>query len=296
MIHLPDDPSPLALADWLEVSLLGQIDEPHRISDTEITGLMDEAGIDPEINFANVRAEIGARIGILGHAYPIVRDGQGFSKRAGWELCLHYTFMLLASLNQHYEELVFKGGTANRPAEIFEWLTGLALQKYVAGKVVRIGAPRREPVPGGFPEAVKYLAAQMAEEFGYGELELQHSGDDAVDLAAWRPQVDRRPSQMIILAQCAIGIDWREKRSDFSEKVWRRHIRWHTDPVPAFAVPFFHEPGNTWRETAVRGGIIFDRARIMSLVDQASIPGELTADMNRWCTERLQQVSLLALG
>jgi hypothetical protein len=240
--------------------------------------------------------EVVGRVQLLGEVYPVVRDGYTFSRRFNWTDRLPYSFMLLASLNQHYAELVFSGGTAGRPAEYFEHLTGLALEKYMGGTALRIGAHRRDPVPAAFPEAVSFLSAQMMEDCGYGELEVQQSGDDNADVVAWCPHFDRRPSQVIILAQCAIGTDWREKPSELDTKVWRRHIRWHTDPLTAFAVPFFHELGNSWRETATRGGIIFDRPRIAALVSNSDIPPQLAADMTGWCNLRLKQGVALALG
>ena len=296
MIRPPDQTSPVALADWLEVSLLGQLDEPHRISDAEINGALQDADIDPETEFANLRAEIGLRIRMLGEAYPVLRDGQGFARRGDWQERLPYAFLLLVSLNQFYEELVYNRGTANRPAEIFENLTSLALRKYVPGKTIRMGASRRDPVPAAFPDAVRFAAVSMNEEFGYGELEIHDSGDDGLDVIAWCPHIDNRPSQLIIMAQCAIGTDWHRKRDDLQNEVWRRHIRWQTQPVKAFSVPFFHPQGNSWTETAVRGGIIFDRLRIAALVEAGDLPEALSDAMIAWCQERLHQVAGLALG
>src|SRR6516164_1309202 len=52
MIRLPDDLTPSSLADWLEVSLLGQIEEPHTISDAEIAGVLRRADADVETEFS----------------------------------------------------------------------------------------------------------------------------------------------------------------------------------------------------------------------------------------------------
>jgi hypothetical protein len=296
VIRLPDDLTPSSLADWLEISLLGEIDEPHSISDAEIYKVLRSADADVETEFENLRLEVVRRSRLLGDIYPLVREGYAFLRRTEWTERLTYSFMLLVSLNQSYADLVFGGGSATRPAELFEFLTALALERYLGGSAIRIGAHRRDPVPAAFPAAVRYLAVQLMEECGYGELEVHQSGDDNVDVVAWLPHFDRQPSQAIVLAQCAIGTDWRVKRSEIDAKVWRRHIRWHTEPMTAFAIPFFHEAGNSWRETATRGGLIFDRPRISSLVFNAEVPQQLAAGISEWCRARLEQTAALALG
>jgi hypothetical protein len=70
---------------------------------------------------------------------------------------------------------------------MFELLVGVALGNYVNGPVVRMGAKRFAPVPGGFPAAVKYLSSEMREECTYGRIRVHYAGDDGLDLVAWRP-------------------------------------------------------------------------------------------------------------
>jgi hypothetical protein len=296
MIRPPDDTAPNGLADWLEVSLLLLEDDPRRISDEEIIRAIEGANFDSESDLPNLKAEISRRARLLGGAYPISHDRGGFAQRKTWTNYICYSFMLFVSLNQYYSELVYTRGTAKRPAEIFEDLTGLALAKYITGQVVRIGAPRRNPIPAVFPTAVKYVADLMREECDYGRIEVHFGGDDGLDLIAWRRHTDERPSQMIVFAQCAIGTDWPDKRTGLSLELWNEHIRWHTPPIKAFAVPFCHELGNSWRETAVVGGIIFDRPRIVSLLRPRDVPTALIGQMEQWCRQRLDRVRTLALG
>jgi hypothetical protein len=129
--------------------------------------------------------------------------------------------------------------------------------------------------------------------FGYGELELQNSGDDGVDIVTVKSFRDRQASQLVILSQCAIGLDWREKRSELDLDVWQRHIRWATKPAKAFVVPFHIDRDGAWPETAVRGGIIFDRGRLVNFM-HAKLNPDLKAGMRDW-TER-RRTSILDLG
>jgi hypothetical protein len=296
MITLPASQDAAALVDWLETSLLTQ--EIDRISDTAITNAFSDADLGDESDalLANMLQAVGTRATVVGAAnYPVERQGLGFSRRGAWGDFLPYCFMLFVSLNQNYRELAFRGGTASKPAELFEKLASTALEKYLQCSVLRIGAPRRKPVPPGFPAAIAYLAKELGERVGHGDLERQTSGDDGVDLVGWRSFGDARASQAIILAQCAIGTDWRDKRDEVSLEMWRRHIDWHSAPLKGFAVPFHHQEGNPWRETATRAGIILDRLRIARLVDAAALPPTERRQMVAWCQTRLGEIAQLNL-
>jgi hypothetical protein len=198
--------------------------------------------------------------------------------------------MLFASLNQNYAELNYIGGSANRPAELFETLASKAVEKYLRCSVIRMGAPRRPPVPSKLSKALEYVANDLGEIIGSGDVEKHDSGDDGVDLIGWQTFGDARPSQLMILAQCAIGTDWRDKRDAVSLALWRRHIDWHSKPLKGFAVPFHHEEGNSWRETAARAGIIFDRLRIAKLVSASELSAATKKAMIGWCETRCKKI------
>ena len=295
MITLPPSQDAIALVDWLEASLLTQ--STGRISDTAILDVFSEADLDedPDSLLAAMHRTVRVRSTAIGASYPLQRDGLGYSRQGEWKSYLPYSFMLFASLNQSYAELSYAGGTANKPAELFERLASKAVEKYLHCSVIRIGAPRRTPVPFQFPDALVYAVEELGEIIGQRDLERHNSGDDGVDLIGWRPFGDARASQAIILAQCAIGIDWRDKRDGVSLKMWKRHIDWHSDPLKGFAVPFHHEEGNSWRETATRAGIIFDRLRIAKLVDDTALSAPVRQEMVKWCEAHLKKIHKLTI-
>lgn len=294
MIRPPIELTPTTVADWLEASQLSD-DAQERIADATVQDELEQANVEEtEVHLANLRGEVSRREQLLGPRYPLTRNGLGFRRKVAWQECLPYSFLLLVSLNQLYRPLVFQAGSANVPAELFESLAGAALKNYVGGEAIRIGAPRRQPVPAAFPHAVRYLADQLSETFGYGELEIQQGGDDGIDIVVWKPFNDRLSSQLVVLAQCAIGTDWKEKRSSLDLNVWGRHIRWATAPLRAFAVPFQHELGGIWEETGLRGGIILDRARIVANLPDPALPAAEIDRLRQWCVARLRRVRGLA--
>lgn len=294
MLRVPESLSPEALSDWLEASIMVAPEPPTRISETEILEALETGGVpDPEALLSNIRGQIRSRGRVLSRRYPIRLEGSGFDRKGTWPTYLPYSFLLFVSLNQWYADLTFQRGAATTVGEMFEEFTGLALRRYLNASILRIGSPRRPPVPAGFPDAVGYAAAELGEECGYGEMEIHQSGDDGLDLLAWLPFPDRRASQLIALAQCAIGTNWAEKRSDLDVKLWQRHIRWDVDPVRVFSIPFEHEPGNSWRETSVRAGIVLDRVRLVSLVGKQAIPTPLEEQLTAWSALRFTQVSEL---
>ena len=126
-------------------------------------------------------------------------------------------------------------------------------------------------------------------------MEIQRSGDDGVDVIAWKPFGDNRSRQLVILAQCALGRDWAKKRSELELKVWDNHIRWDTGPVKAFSVPFAIDTGGTWAETATRGGVVLDRTRLTSILASGDLQAAFRKKISKWCAERIKQAQKLSL-
>ncbi len=296
MIKLPNSLDPAALTDWLEASLTVKSKTPFRVSDAEILGeLRDRDTDDPDALLANVIAQVDLRKKAIGDAYPFERQGQGFIRLGTWDEYLCYSFLLMTSLNQFYIELNFKGGTANKPAELFEHVTAIALRNYLGSQIIRMGAPRRNPVPSSFPLAIDHVVARVGEALGQRDIEDHKSGDDRADVIAWKPFDDGRPSQLMVFGQCAIGTDWASKRDELSLDLWRRHIDWHSHPVKVFAVPFHHEADKPWRETATRAGIVFDRLRIARLVPKRPAPKKLSSDIAKWAATRVKAAKRLEI-
>jgi len=287
LLRLPNADEPEYLTDWMEASLLVQ-NRPERISDADLQDALEEAGRDRDEGLEHVLQQFRHRSNAIGARYPIERVGSGFRARGAWEDYLCYSFLLFVSLNQGYGELSFRTGP-KEPSILFEILTARALELFLGGTAIRIGAPRLRPVPGGFPAALAYLADAIKEPVrGDGGLERHGSGDDGLDIWVTNAFQDVRTSSLFVVAQCAIGEDWPAKRSELDLELWYRHIDWFTRPMKAFAVPFQLNQ-DSWRETATRGGLILDRPRIAQALDAAHLPGPIVTRIRNWTRQRIRQ-------
>lgn len=271
----------------MEASLLVQR-RAERISDSDLEDALEEAGRDEEEGLEHILQQFRHRSQAIGRRYPIMRAGMGFQARGTWQNYLCYSFLLFTSLNQSYGELSFRAG-AREPSILFEVITARALELFLGGVAVRIGAPRLPPVPGGFPAALAYLANAINEPVrGDGGLERHGSGDDGLDIWLMKGFQDQRTSSVFVVAQCAIGEDWGAKRSELDLALWYRHIDWFTPPLKAFAVPF-QVNQDSWRETATRGGLVLDRPRIAQTVEPAHLPGSIVTRIRNWTRQRINQ-------
>ncbi len=271
----------------MEASLLVQ-DRRTKLSDADLQDALEEAGRDRDEGLEYVLQQFRHRTHAVGDRYPVERVGLGFRTRGTWEDYLCYSFLLFVSLNQSYGELNFRTG-AREPAILFEVVTARALELFLDGTAVRIGAPRLAPVPVGFPAALAYLADVIKEQVrSDGGLERQGSGDDGLDIWLTKRFQDERASSIFILTQCAIGEDWGAKRSELDLALWCRHIDWFTQPLKAFAVPFQINQ-DSWRETAARGGLILDRPRIAHALEPAHLSAPIVRRIRNWTRQRIRQ-------
>lgn len=287
MLRVPNLDTPECLTDWMEASLLA-LPQVGRVADADLQESLQEAGHNREDELELIIQQSRQRQHVLGPHYPFERDGLGFRARGTWDQHLCYSFLLFVSLNQAYTELRHRQA-AREPAILFELVTARSLELFLGAQAIRIGAPREPPVPAGFPAALAHLGAAIGEpEHPNGDLERHGSGDDGLDVWTIKSFQDERPSNIFVLAQCAIGTDWGDKRSELNLDLWHRHIDWFTQPLRAFAVPFQINQ-NSWRETATTGGLILDRIRIALTTRAADLPDPITQRMEGWIRARIEQ-------
>lgn len=219
-------------------------------------------------------------------AYPfeVSRSGVTAYDTGVEDRYLVYDFLLLLSL------LGKDAGAAGANAErLFEDLSRLALHEYLGGPsrsadAVVFGFPRRL-LPPGFPDAVDDLCARLSEGGSHRDVPESVDQKDAhLDLVGWRAFPDGRTSKLIFFGQCATGSNWRSKLTELQPDGWCK--AWLREPLAVNPVRAYFLPHRVdrdlWRTAAIYGGVLFDRCRVVWLIDgmDQALRDELRAWVN----------------
>jgi hypothetical protein len=172
-------------------------------------------------------------------------------------------------------------------AKLFERLTTHAMERYIGGRAVNVGFPRRGDIPRGFSACIDYVCEQAMEMRGDVKRFSSDTKDEDVDIVAWRSFEDRRPSQVMIFLQCATGRHWKDKATDLSLDEWRSCIAWAAPPLRGFAFPFVCSDRAEWRRLSGQGGVLLDRLRIASLVRDDP---RLDSELRQCCTDLVEHL------
>lgn len=291
MIQAPETDRAEALCDWAEACAL--FSRGVSISDVKDElldgGLATNDSVDPLLSAVRREAD-RRRIGCA-EAYPLTWTDRRIEVTGGWRDAPAYCFMLLLSLTHHYSQLRLSDAASQTPAELFESICVTAYEVYVGGRAIRFGSRRRNPIPTQFEAAVRYVCQETSEDHGHGLFARASLQDDGLDVLAWRPFGDSRSGQLVLLGQCAIGVNWTTKIRELSLERWRGHVRWAVTPLTSISLPLVHSDGVEWRRNLADAGIIFDRVRIAALIHRA---GGLTKPLRTavigWCRGQLQRL------
>lgn len=271
--------SPEELADWLEYTALLSADRDTSIWDlarvlnrSGSTDVLDdpedleyaETGIDDASYQIAERAfaAIEERGRSCGGAYPFEVGDSYIRLRQGGADCV-YTFLLLLSAK------MAQAAPDKAAICLFEDLAAAAAANYFGAPQPGVGSavfgfPRRM-LARQFPKALDELCSQMGEGIGHVDRPRTKAQKDAkLDVVAWRHFADGRPGKLIAFGQCATGSNWRGKLTELQPRnfirLWMREAP-VLEPVRMFFTPERVDE-NLWLETAVNGGILFDRCRM----------------------------------
>ena len=217
-----------------------------------------------------IHEEIERRRSLLGSRYPFSLSGGTLryqSKENGI-----YEF-LLAICNS---PTLTSGKHACLP-RVFERLSARLVAAYFGSdtEFIHTGAPRDKEVGKSFIDAMKTVA-ERTQEWTWGpDEDLPDdpiNGDSGCDFVVWpSPPDGRKVGQLFILGQCACGNDWSTKFNDLTIK---KLSKWFNplslvDPVRCFSTPF-HVVDAMLKEASREGGMVFDRARLVSISHKMS--------------------------
>lgn len=282
MFQVPDAESSEAVADWIELELAAG---ESQLSKTKISSIVESvSGSDPGEAFLS---DVWRRLEERQSRYSIAFfrcDRDLVHRSLNQPTPAEYTACLLFSLYGVSDE-------HRTDPKIFERLSAEAIKNYLQGKAFVFGWPVLPDVQADIALRVKDLTDAAREKFV--EAPAERYKDRGVDVIAWKPFAEHqtgehRSNQLVILAQCAAGANWRQKTGQLPYKAWIQYVHWACDPVPGFALPHVI-PADLWHDVSREvGGILFDRIRIVNLLPDGAQEDKLRDEIEVWVARELE--------
>ncbi len=289
MIPAPPTTTTEELADWVEVSCLKSRNQRISRSDT-IDQLQRYEVPNADEVATTLWRELDRRSRVLGNWYPFTVEQTRLFRPGGWQAHPVYTMLVLVSLAPQFSDTRIRN--YNEISKLFEHVVALAVERYIAGKSLRIGHHRQLPVPKSFANLLRFLSGQLGENLRRAKPLNPNTKDCRADVIAWKPFADRRGGQLVVLTQCASGTNWAGKLTELNVQLWERYIEFVVTPVRAFAIPFVETNDQRWLEFGTLGGIAFDRLRIVEMLGGSQAPNRLLTDIRRWSRAQIQRVPI----
>lgn len=284
-----------ALCDWIEASALFSADE---ISKSDVADILVENGVYNSQDFASER--IDDAWSVLNHRFAFLHNPYGMSVSANriqrerpWTELPSYGFCLSVSCRTLYPRWsATLGNDYTQQGELFERISLESLTRTLPGWTVR-----RVGWSPSNPQRLRATIDSIVNdifEVQSSEIDLHvdaNANELGMDLLAFYSFQDRQASIPLIMAQCASGQNWTEKRKTPDFDIWRKVISFNSNPVRAFFMPFaFADDRSFRRESTLVSGIFFERYRILGALVRSGVA--LPADLNRalieWVSPKIE--------
>jgi len=282
MIRISDPNSIAFISDWVElyIAVTGEF-----ISKTKLSQLLEkDTGEEPKESFiCDVWTELEYRKKLY-NTCPFQIDSLAIEPNASFTPNNAYLACLIMA--------IFGAENGSQgTSKLFERLVCQAIQKYLSGEAVVFGWPVIKGEKTSIRDRIIDLSIRLNER--YVESPAERYKDRGVDVVAWKPFLEKppRPSQVVILLQCAAGQGWRSKTSDLPLRAWEQYIHWSCNPIKAFAVPYIISKRD-WHDVSKEGGILFDRVRIVNLICTATVDKMLYKELASWVNTKLQEYEI----
>lgn len=270
-VPAPESEEPVHLADWAEAELLAS--GRSYLTRTHLrTGLRDALFLEEPDELAllveSIFQEVARRQQSAPEAYPFAAASR--IERRGDVAPLAYDFCLCLTVSDGFRE----AGEGQRAAVLFEHLILDALRVFLGpdSDGVRFGWPPEEERPGGFPEALDWLAEQIGLKRGPARARTARN-DGGVDVVVWRSFSDDRPGHVVILGQGTVARRWSGKERDVIADEWRGFLDFLKDPLLAFGLPCVVRPNDRdfWEELSRSVNLVLDRMRLLELASESPL-------------------------
>lgn len=277
--------------DWLELLLISST--TSRLTRSDLEDLLERARPDwseqqVEEEAVLVTKEFDRRVHAAGAVYPFSRDGKTIRYDTGKpaEDRALYAFLTLVSAEPTFRR---RSGTF-MPDRVFEHLTRIALKVAIVGdsRVFAETPPGEKP---GIRPAIERLGKLLHVD-SYPARARNSRKDHGLDVVAWRPFADKRPSAPIILCQCTVSWQLIPKAREIQPHEWAKLLD-ITAPNVTAAIAIPHVIGldyPKWQELRWNTDLILDRVRMLELLTLApnraepvaAVTTELQDGLNAW--------------
>jgi hypothetical protein len=267
-----------SLADWVELQALKSPEKQFSLeslvrvirrggsTDAFESSRGDSGSEASQRVAADAFGEIENRVKACGakNRYPFKIQPGLLKVRNEWPSSPYITMLVLSATRPTSGH----GGTA----VLFERLCCKAAIEYIGGsrngvRAFRFGSPRRPPL-SKLRHAIDHLCKQVAEGGGCRHPhKANHTGDEGLDVVAWRDFPDLKEGKLIAFGQCAAGERaWENKLSELDGDKFVQ--KWFKEMPVVKPIRLFFLPRRVakddWHNSGIDGGILFDRCRIVS--------------------------------
>ncbi len=245
---LPTEPSTEEVADWAELVALKRGKLSRGKLSTEVTR---NGGNDRLV--ADAWTELGERAALSGKHWTFTVSSDYLERRTDrTDDHVLPAFFAALGLRENIE---------NPHRALFEQCVAELVYGLLPA-TLRIGHPRRAPVPSSFREAFVDYVAQIDEQVVVPPPATDN--DLKMDVVAWRTFEDGRGGYLHLVGQCATGADWDTKLEELNLEVIKDHVSWGVDPLRFFATPHV-VAAQHMRRISKRAGLVLDRPRLLEL-------------------------------
>jgi len=271
MLILEDD-SLDRVADWIELTLVLNEDGTEFISKGSLSRLVEAQGRTPdEAYLSDIFQVLNNRQNRYIERYFEVKENS-IQRALQGEPPVEYVFCLLLSLYGA------RGGGIK--TKLFERLACCAINKHMEQAYV-FGWPYDAVDEGNYNSRIEAATKNMANRIGerFVKPPEPYYKDAGIDVVAWKPFIDNRSGQLILLVQCAAGHNLWDKKQ-IPAKRWNQYIHFSTDPNLGFAFPKALTAEDVWHNNSCDYGLLFDRIRIVNLLNDGLIETGLKKELS----------------
>ena len=260
-----------------------------QIGDSEVgAGCEDDREVD-EQTMDDVFNEISRRKNACESGYPFDINDTGTLLQSRINLSTKvgvvYCFLLLCTRLNMKEHKDKNGIDAT---QLFESFCAEAIRNYLGSCRAKSFVFGTSADEGVFAKKIESLVKELGEGVGFRKdpnVKVPVK-DDKLDAVGWLPLADDRDGQLVVYCQGKTGTSWHQQTTQLQpsrfNELWLLE-QFLTPPIRALMVAESVEDGQ-WKHRAKYSGLLFDRCRLVELLELDSIPIDLTRKMKRWVT------------